>query len=278
VKKQDFFLIDTEHDYNGIPQMKHMQDNDGNDVFLNKKELLSQSGRCTRLFRDGQMSDKCKQLLADWAARPRSLYLDITNNSVNTANNIFQQADFVHSLHPQTCIVTRCGPSGGDAGIHILYPGEHGWERIMDRNKTASDVLEELDSDLRVGLDMPVAFIGFRMMKRGTSFVSTRRVPTHICTVMGDAQTIENYVQALGRGCFDRASILRANNFDHVTVLARPEFDAVVAYLSFQTELLQKLEENDDLDLCLGPEAYYSWRSNFVRYTRKPIRRSKICL
>ena len=126
--------------------------------------------------------------------------LDITDSRVFTDDNIFQKAACVQNCFccrgKERVIVVVVG-----SGIHIRRPGYlHGRlvrHRSTRTGKTISQVLDQLDVEL--GLEVPIFVFGYSKMKRCISYRSSRRVPTHIVNSLGPGQSVENFIQSLGR-------------------------------------------------------------------------------
>lgn len=74
--------------------------------------------------------------------------------------------------------------------------------------------------DLEFGLSMPFAVFGYNKMRRCISYRTNKRVPTHMILKLGKGHSNDNYVQALGRGSGNFRTALEENGHDHVTLLS----------------------------------------------------------
>ena len=115
-------------------------------------------------------------------------------------------------------------------------------------------------------------------MRRGLSCRSNRRVPTHMVLFLGKGHSMDNYVQSLGRGTFNgRESVLKANGFDHVTVLTT-EADLKMArsYIQFLDLLHEKLEAGaSPEDAISGVAGKFPASANFLKHTLRKLGQRK---
>ena len=129
-------------------------------------------------------------------------------------------------LHPTPiyCFLLTCFDDYSTGTYHSL--------KITSR-KTVSEVIDRLDEDL--GLEMPIFVFAFSKMRRCISYRSEKRVPTHMVLSLGDFQSNEAYIQALGRATFNGLeTVLKANGFPHVTILTTKNDLAMAQLVSTQ--------------------------------------------
>jgi hypothetical protein len=133
-------------------------------------------------------------------------------------------------------------------------------------------VIQKLDKEF--GLDVPIFAFGYSKFRRCISQRSSKRVPTHILVSLGKYHSIENFVQALGRGTFNgRESVLKQNGHDDVTLFTDEEdFKAARKYVNFFEKLVERLKGGETLDDALnGTIHQFPDSTNFLRHTGRKI-------
>lgn len=135
-----------------------------------------------------------------------------------------------------------------------------------------SDVIEQLDKEF--GLEIPILLFGYSKMRRCISHRSTQRVPTHVLLSLGKGHSIENFVQALGRGTFNGLeSVLKSNGHDCVTILAdKEDLTAAQKYIQFLEYLVDQINKGNTLDAALaGASGKFPDSTNFLRHSDRKI-------
>lgn len=111
------------------------------------------------------------------------------------SGNMFEQAsglqNFLALLGIDIVVIVL---RGGVSGVSVRKPG--GECEAKDDGIDVCDVIEEIDNDC--GLKMPIS-IHTMLAKRGISFRSPRRVPTHMVVYMGTGYDMPTTRQAYGR-------------------------------------------------------------------------------
>ena len=62
-----------------------------------------------------------------------------------------------------------------------------------------SKVIKEINDDKSYTLDLPIVIVGYSKMRRGISFRSKKRVPTHILESLGQGHNMMNVMQTMER-------------------------------------------------------------------------------
>jgi hypothetical protein len=83
--------------------------------------------------------------------------------------------------------------------ISKRLPGGKHWI-AYDKGISIGNVIEEVDQ--QQGLHMPIMIFGFTKMRRGVSYRSNQRVPTHLVISLGRGHNAMNVIQAMGRATF----------------------------------------------------------------------------
>ena len=105
--------------------------------------------------------------------------MDCPNNRVWAENNVTQKAVYVHDRYQHIAVLVYTGE-----GIKARYPNQSFWNHF-DRKFGIGSVLKSIDDDPLYGLKTPVFVFGFSKMRRGISFRSGQRVPTHFVLQLG---------------------------------------------------------------------------------------------
>lgn len=73
-------------------------------------------------------------------------------------------------------------------GAFYRLPGYSEWTKV-DKSKRIGDVIAMIEDDMACeGPSLPVFVYGYSKMRRGISFRSSERVPTHLVMGWGDGQ------------------------------------------------------------------------------------------
>ncbi|EKX53659.1 hypothetical protein GUITHDRAFT_132749 [Guillardia theta CCMP2712] len=233
---------------------------DGRDVFLNPKDKKDAEEAMDLVYKDAFQ-------------KRGSLTLVITNPKVHGPSGIFAQAEKVLRKFPHVAalIVSHEGitlkpPTKPMLATNAFTPMTD--QKLLDlhrkfKGKTASYAIEQVDENF--GIETPLVIFGYRLMIRGDSFVSKKRVPTHLICALGKQMSIEKVVQACGRATYQRSS--SHYNFHEekkVVVLTYPlDFDTTRAYPRFLAELHAKMKDRGlTLAKALSAREVYSYRAN----------------
>ena len=204
------------------------------------------------------------------------LLLVATNPRVYADNNVVVQA---------TCIQNHYRAQGKEMaalvatgrGMEVRLPGWAKGRFIRRKLKTASDVIEQVDKV--VGLGIPMVIFGYSRLCRCVSFRSGSRVPNRMILCRGPGYSLEDYIQALGRATFNGLSVLQENGHDAVTILTnQDDFRAAKKYYIFVEAMNSLLSENPGINLndaFRGAEQKFPDEANFFRHTNRKIGRRK---
>lgn len=291
--KVDLMEIGTSEDYSGITDMKPLEDDNGNRIFLSPNQLRHYRGFLSPVrslagltLHDTQVlfpkdaprrgADECEAEefaleKGDWldfipytdenvmrlyddalsqpdpddgnAKREGILLLDCTASRVVVDENIFQKAVGVQNHYfvqgKPMVVVVFVG-----TGIYLRRPGFENGRYIPSKQKSIVDVINHLDQEY--GLAMPIFVFGWTKMRRCISYRSDRRVPTHMVLLLGNNQSDESYIQALGRATFNGlGTVLTKNGHSHVTILTSKNDFAMARKYQKYIPVLSQLIKND---------------------------------
>eukprot|EP00957_Ditylum_brightwellii_P164165 12499343-Ditylum_brightwellii.AAC.1 len=219
------FQVEPTGEYMGVDEMKPLSNMEKKPFFLEHGELTHKDGYRFGLSKDKFIpytSKKVKALYDDALAVDKEhpccgvLVLDCTDPRVSAPGNIYEKAALVQEMYSiDGKEITVMAHSG--KGISVKYPGNK-WE-AKDKAVKVDQCIDEIDNNERWGLRTPLFIFAFSKMRRGISYRSTRRVPTHIAILLGQGHNAMNVVQAMGRATFNGRSVLSGNGMQNVTLL-----------------------------------------------------------
>lgn len=274
-KDMDMLAIEPSDDYIGIEQMKHLKAANGDVVLAEHGDLSYNKGYFIR--QDGDTipyTNKAVKMLYDDALsngnqKKGILVLDCTDNRVNTVGNVYEKAtlvqDMYHAEGKKIVVVVYVG-----RGLSRRCAGGGAWEEF-DSKVLVGEVLESIDDEF--GLEMPVFVFGFSKMRRGISFRSNRRVPTHFVMILGMGHSNESVMQTLGRATFRGKEALKNNGFDHVTILMpKTDFAMSVAYQRYILAIQARVDKGESLDDAMsGVTRKIPDAANFKRHSPRKV-------
>lgn len=288
----DIMQLGTSEDYAGVTNMKPLEDDKGDSIFLSPKDISHDFGymrigprRVPNMtqddfkllfplsdFRQGHASerearefarregerldfipytnDSVMRLYDNAMSKPSDgkkegvLLLDCTANRVKVECNIFQKAagvqDHFCAQGKRLVVVVFVGD-----GIFFRRPGFlHG--RYVPNQKRIADVINRLDEEY--GLQIPIFVFGWTKMRRCISYRSDRRVPTHMVLLLGQNQSDESYIQALGRATFNGLeTVLAKNGHSHITVLtSKNDFAMARKHQNFVQDISTRVKAGEN--------------------------------
>lgn len=129
------------------------------------------------------------------------LLLDCTSPRVSADGNVREKAESVQTWckDKQKCDVVVITFTG--SGIATRVSG--GQWKYLGKSKEIGEVIQEVDDDKEMGLEMPIFIFGFSKLRRGISYRSDFRVPTHFVVSLGRGHNAMNVIQAMGRATFN---------------------------------------------------------------------------
>ena len=215
----EFFNLEPQDDYNGVENIVPLVI-DGQEIYLEQNELncksiYSSSDDVKVVYANEKLIAMYDDALSHSEHRKGILILECSCPRVNASNNITEKATAVQEIYKRKGIdVTVITFSG--RGISIKTPNEE-WDHERWEKSLIGDALKDIDE--QYSLKMPVIIYAYTKMRRGISFRSADRVPTHMVLSLGRGHSISNVVQTLGRATFNGKHLLIENGFDNVTVL-----------------------------------------------------------
>jgi hypothetical protein len=274
-RDMDMLAIEPTDDYLGIEQMKHLKAANGDAVLLEHSDLSYNRGYVFR--KDGgeiPYTNEAVKMLYDDALsngdqKKGILVLDCTNPRVTAVGNVKQKAqlvqDMYHAEGKSIVVVIYVGK-----GLSRRCAGGGAWEEF-DSKILLGEVLEAIDDEF--GLETPIFVFGFSKMRRGISFRSNGRVPTHFALILGMGHSNESVMQTLGRATFRGKEALKNNGFDHVTILMpKTDFAMSVAYQRYILEVQARIDNGMSLDDAMnGATSKLPDAANFKRHSPRKV-------
>jgi hypothetical protein len=266
VQGVEMYSIEPADDYLGIEQMQLLRgDAGGNDTFLEHREL---SPNCPIPY----TNEKVMMLYDNALSRTNTkgvLLLDCTDPRVYAYGNVIEKAEKVQNLflkekNKPIVVIAYIGK-----GIQVRLPGET-W---VPHTEGLSNVIDSIDDDIEYGLDTPVFVFGFSKMRRGISYRSSRRVPTHYAILLGVGHSHENTIQSHGRATFRGKGSLQENGFEYVTVFgSSSDLEMAQKYQQFTLAVQERLNAGASLEVALGHvKQKYPDSENYFRHTNWKI-------
>lgn len=274
-------------DYVGLDQIQPLEI-DGKKVYLEQNELSKRSEitfklNSAEIHEEDQehqhmisipyANDKVKALYDNALSVPAQgkgiLVLDCTCPRVYADCNVFEKAARVQEMYLQEgkriVVITYTGK-----GVEVKLP-EHEWENKKDY--FISKLIEEIDDDERYGLGIPIFIFAFSKMRRGISYRSARRVPTHMLISLGRGHNAMNVVQTMGRATFNGKSVLKNNGFKHVTIMTTSnDFTMASKTQEYLEEVYRRHKSGGEfIDAVTGANEKMPDGANFLRHTFREI-------
>jgi len=213
----EFFNLDPLEDYNGLNELQSLVGDDEKKIFLEQNELTSKSEFAGIPWMNEKAIALYDHALDASASKKGILVLDCSCPRVDAPNNTTDKAEGVQRYYTDRgkdiVVVTIAGK-----GIKVRFSVGGEWLH-QPKGHTIGMVLEAIDHDERGGLKTPVAVFGYTKMRRGISFRSSGRVPTHMLMNHGRGHNLSTVLQTLGRATFNGRSLLKANGIENVTIL-----------------------------------------------------------
>lgn len=173
----EFFNLLPQENYIGLEDFVPLQV-DGKEAFLEQNELNNRSVYISDGVEVEYANDKLIALfddgLSDLESHKGVLILDCSCPRVYVRGNLTEKAESVQKLYQRKGINVSVLTISG-RGISVKLPGAM-WDHESWSNKELTDTLDYIDDTF--GLSIPVIIFGYTKMCRGTSFRSSRRVPT----------------------------------------------------------------------------------------------------
>jgi hypothetical protein len=267
-----FFNVEPISDYIGLDQFQPLKVDD-NEIYLEQNELSLNSAI---KFGDKEIpyaNDSVKAFYDDALSMSEQskgvLLLDCSCPRVYAHSNVFQKAALVQEMYRQEgksiVVITYTGK-----GLKMKLPNCR-WE--SKENFLISDLIEDIDKDKHYGLSMPIFIFGFSKMRRGISYRSSQRVPTHMLVSLGRGHNAMNVVQTMGRATFNGKAILEQNGINHVTMLTTSnDFTMALKTQEFLEEVDRRYKSGERfIDAVTGANKEMPDTANFLRHTFREI-------
>lgn len=270
------FNLKEADEYHGLDKIQPLV-LDGKEVYLEQKGLSVRSVVTYKVNKNGESVSReipyahknviglYNDALAGYPHKKGVLLLDCSCPRVHAANNVIEKAESVQRLYKcqkkHIAVMVVIG-----RGIMVRLPRK-GWVE-MKKYSLISDAIEDIDETC--GLETPLFIFGFSKMRRGVSFRSSRRVPTHFLVALGRGYNCSNVVQTLGRATFNGKSILKENGFSHVTMLTNHQDLRMASKMQeFIEEIYRRIENGCDFYDAVKNEMHDN--ANFLRHTSREL-------
>jgi hypothetical protein len=128
--------------------------------------------------------------------------------------------------------------------------------------------------DIKYGLEMPLFIFAFSKMRRGISYRSSKRVPTHIVILLGRGHNASNVVQAMGRATGNWKSVLESNGFNHSKILtASNDYTMAMKVDAYNEEVSRRVKDDGKsfYEAMTGADEKMPDAANFLRHTFREI-------
>lgn len=261
----DFFNLSPSDNYVGIESTKPLADENGDNLFLDIGEI----NKRTAIHDIPYANEKVMALYNDalsneGGCKKGILLLDVTNPRVNVDLNVYDKAERVQDYYKEKqkdiIVIAFVG-----RGISVKFPGKD-WEHEKWRTALIGKVIKNIDEDKEYGLDMPVFIFGFSKMRRGISFRSDRRVPTHMTMMLSRGHNLSTVIQTLGRATFNGKDTLQTNGFQHVTILTtQMDYEIGISVQCYLDEVSSRVKSGESFkDALTGSNKEHSDAANWV--------------
>jgi hypothetical protein len=192
--------------------------------------------------------------------------LDCSCPRVNAKSNIFEKAERVQEMYRQEgkaiAVIVHVG-----RGIQVRMSHDHEWNDM--KKALIGDLIDEIDDNIEYGLELPVFVFAFSKMRRGISFRSHKRVPTHFLVALGRGHNCSNVVQTLDRATFNGKSVLEENGFKHVTLLTTgSDYIMALKTQQFVKDVYLRYKEGESfIEAVNGAKNVMPDKANFLRHS-----------
>ena len=273
----EFFNLDPQDNYVGVENIVPLLIN-GKEVYLEQNELhcksiYSSSDNVKVVYANDKLIAMYDDALSHSEHRKGILILECSCPRVNASNNITEKATAVQEIYKRKGIdVTVITFSG--RGISIKTPNKK-WDHERWEKSLIGDALKDIDE--QYSLKMPVIIFAWTKMRRGISFRSADRVPTHMVLSLGRGHSISNVVQTLGRATFNGKHLLIENGFDNVTVLMTSnDLTMCKKIQNYVDQVARRIQQGDSFAAAVkGTIEKVPDCANFIRHTRRELGRIK---
>jgi hypothetical protein len=229
VTGEDVFIT-KQDDYSGVLDMVPFKDRDGHMIVIPPNALVPKN-----LF----MCPELTRFYEAAAKTPKALLLDVISPRVTAEGNNVVRSKKIQELFPHVCFVVVDGSNS-----RVLRPGHVNFDEPRKLTDVKiGDVLDELDKEMPLA---PIFVLGYSKMERSISYRTSMRIPTHMSVNIGGTLAFERLIQTLGRGTgrhfpAGHKVVVLSNGLD---------FDAARAYVRFQSKLVEKMKEDEDITVA----------------------------
>lgn len=261
----DFFNLSPSDNYVGIESTKPLADENGDNLFLDINEINLNTEIHDIPYANEKVMALYNDALSNEGGNKKGiLLLDVTNPRVNVDKNVFVKAERVQHFYREKkkdmITIAFVG-----RGISVKFPGKN-WEHERWKNSLIGEVIKNIDEDKDYGLDMPIFIFGFSKMRRGISFRSDLRVPTHMTMMLSRGHNLSTVIQTLGRATFNGKDTLQTNGSQHVTILTtQMDYEIGISVQCYLDEVSSRVKNGESFkDALTGSNKEHSDAANWV--------------
>ena len=261
----DFFNLSPSDNYVGIESTKPLKDESGDNVFLDIGEINVNTEIDSIPYANEKVMALYDDALSNEGGNKKGiLLLDVTNPRVTVDGNVFVKAKRVQHFYRKRkkdlIVIAFVG-----RGISVKFPGKD-WEHEKWKTALIGEVIKDIDEDKEYGLDMPVFIFGFTKMRRGISFRSDLRVPTHMAMMLSRGHNLSTVIQTLGRATFNGKDTLQMNGFNYVTILTtQMDYEIGISVQYYIDEVSFRMKNGESFkDALTGSNKEHSDAANWV--------------
>jgi hypothetical protein len=258
-----FFNLTEFEEYYGLDQIKPFVMN-GEEVYVDRSELNVKTLINGIPYANNNVIAFYDDALSGNSYKKGILLLDCSCPRVKAEHNVYDKANAVQQMYKhQGKDIIVVAVTGSRTQVKI--PQHKEWE---PKCGLISKVIEDIDDEF--GLEMPIFIFGFSKMRRGVSFRSSKRVPTHFLVALGRGHHCSSVVQTLGRATFNGKTVLEENGFNHVTILTNAhDFTMALTMQTWVKQIFARIENGwdpvDAVTTVMPDEA------NFLRHTFREL-------
>jgi hypothetical protein len=158
------------------------------------------------------------------------------------------------------------------SGISVKLP-DCKWDKERWRHSLIGNVIKDIDEDKQYGLSVPIFIFGFSKMRRGISFRSDLRAPTHLAMMLSSGHHVSTVIQTLGRASGNSKSVLQENGYQSVTILTtQQDYKIGETVQKYFDEVSRRVNEGENLgDALMGTREALPNEANFLQKTYRKL-------
>ena len=260
-------FVEPAEDYSGLTDLHFLLASNNQAIFLDQR-LRAEDELHHISPHIPYFNCKVKRLYDDayHTTHQGALLIDCSSPYVTVERvNIIEKARRVQQSYPRACVVAMHAE-----GMDYWKPGK---SQMWVKNELIGGLLEKIDRDC--GLQTPIFLFGWSKIRRGISFRSNGRVPTHMLMDMGPDFSVESCIQCLGRATGNYKTVLAKNGVNGVVVLTNAsDFDTARRYFKLVQEIQRRLQHNG-MNLRSALSSPFPWHLDILAGQPRKIGRNQ---